>query len=134
MRRLDRRDSFDDVFKNMKKMFDQMQDFTGGGMPVDLKEENGKVILTADLPGVQKEDIDLKADSEKIEIAAQSSKEVKEENEKYLRRERSARKFRRTVKWPSPIDAETVSAKYQDGVLRVEAEKDEEEGKDIEIE
>lgn len=134
MRRLDRRDSFDDMFKNMKKMFDQMQDFTGGGMPVDLKEEDGKVILTADLPGVQKEDIDLKADSEKIEIAAQSSQEVKEENEKYLRRERSARKFRRTVSWPSPVDAETVSAKYQDGVLRVEAEKEEEEGRDIEIE
>jgi HSP20 family protein len=134
MRRLDRRDGFEDMFENMRKMFDQVQDFAGGGMPVDIKEEDGKVIVTADLPGVQKEDIDLKADSETLEIAAESSKEVKEENEKYLRQERSARRYMRTIQWPSPVEPDTVSAEYQDGVLRVEAEKSEEEGRNIEIE
>lgn len=133
MRRLDRRDGFDDVFEQMRKMFDQVQDFAGGGMPVDIKEENGKVVVTADIPGVQKEDIDLKADSEKLEIAAQSSQEVKEENEKYLRQERSAKRYRRSISWPSPVDAESVTAEYQDGVLRVEAEKEEQEGRDIDI-
>lgn len=134
MRRLDRRDSFDDVFEQMQKMFNQVQDFAGGGMPVDIKEEDGNVVVTADLPGVQKEDIDLKADSETLEIAAESSKEVKEENEKYLRQERSAKRYMRTINWPSPVEPDTVSAKYQDGVLRVEAEKSEEEGQNIEIE
>lgn len=133
MRRLDRRDGFDDVFEQMRKMFDQVQDFAGGGMPVDIKEEDGKVIVTADIPGVQKEDIDLKADSKKLEIAAQSSQEVKEENEKYLRQERSAKRYRRSISWPSPVDAESVTAEYQDGVLRVEAEKEEQEGRDIDI-
>ena len=133
MRRLDRRDGFDDMFEQMRKMFDQVQDFAGGGMPVDIKEEDGNVVVTADLPGVQKEDIDLKADSEKLEIVAQSSQEVKEENEKYLRRERSAKRYQRAISWPSPVDAESINARYQDGVLRVEAEKEEEEGKDIDI-
>lgn len=134
MKRLDRRDGFDDVFEQMRKMFDQVQDFGGSGMPVDIKEQKGDVVVTADLPGVQKEDIDLKADSEKLEIAAQSSQEVKEENEKYLRRERSARHYRRSISWPSPVDAESITAEYKEGVLRVEAEKEEEEGRNIDIE
>lgn len=140
VKRLDRQDSFNDIFDQMHKMFNQMQSFGRDldfrtSVPVDIMEENGKVVVTADLPGVQKEDINLKADEDSIEISAESSAEVKEENEKYLRRERSSRRFRRVVSWPTKIDAESIKAKYDDGVLRVEAEKKEgESGDSIEIE
>lgn len=136
MRRLDRRDDIDDVFNRMQNVFSQFQDLAdmSPGMPVNVKEEDEKIVVSADMPGVEKEDINLKADSEGIEISAESTEEFKEENEKYFRQERSSRKYRRTVSWPTPVDPETIRASYEDGVLTVEAEKEESEGWDVEIE
>lgn len=139
MRRLDRRDDIDDVFDQMQSMFKNFQEFGeelafGSNVPVDIKEEEGKIVMSADLPGVEKEDINLKADEEGVEISAESSQEIKEENEKYVRRERSSRSFRRRVRWPTEIDPETITAEYEDGVLNIEAEKEESEDWDIEIE
>lgn len=139
-KRLDRENSTKDVFDQMHKMFNQMQNFSKdlnfrSSVPVDIKEEDGKVVLTADLPGVQKDNINLKADEDSVEISAESSTEVKEENEKYLRKERSSRSFRRVISWPTSIDSETIKAEYEDGVLSVEAEKkDSSGGNSIEIE
>jgi HSP20 family protein len=139
-KRLDRENSTKDVFDQMHKMFNQMQNFSKdlnfrSSVPVNIKEEDGKVVLTADLPGVQKDNINLKADEDSVEISAESSTEVKEENEKYLRKERSSRSFRRVISWPTSIDSETIKAEYEDGVLSVEAEKkDSSGGNSIEIE
>ena len=137
MRRLRRQDE-SDVMDHFQRMFEEMQEMgknivPGGQMPVDIREENREIIITADMPGVQKEDISLKADDDQIEITAEGSQEIKEENEKYIRKERSKRMFRRTVQWPSKIDTETVKASYKDGVLEITAEKEGSEGKDIEI-
>lgn len=141
MKKLNRRDGIDDVYDQMQKMFNQFQSFgrdldlVSGGVPINIMEDNGKVVLTADMPGVQKEDINLKADETGLELSAESSQEVKEENEKYLRRERSTRKYSRRVSWPTEIDPESLKAKYEDGVLTVEAEKVENGDEwDVEIE
>jgi HSP20 family protein len=136
MRKLDRRDGIDDVVDHMQKMFNQFQDMADfrGSMPVNVKEEDGKVIVSADMPGVQKEDINLKADNDGLEISAESKEEIKEENEKYIRKERSSRTYRRRVAWPTEVDPETVSAEYTDGVLTVKADKEDSEDWDIEIE
>ncbi len=140
MKRMDRRDRFDGFFDQMQNMFNQFQNYGNlditSGVAVNIREENGKVVLTADLPGVQKEDISLKADENGVEIAAESEQEIKEENEKYLRRERSSRRYNRRVAWPKDVDPETIKAKYEDGVLTVEAEKVEEDDSewDVEIE
>lgn len=133
-----RRDPIDDFFDQMQKVFNEFQekgrDLTGlGSVPVDIREEDGHIVISADLPGVSKEDINLRADEDKLEISAESSMDYKEENEKYIRRERSSRSFRREVAWPSKIDPETIEAEYNDGVLEVRAEKEETEGKDIDI-
>jgi HSP20 family protein len=108
-------------------------EFTGH-MPIDVREEDGNLIISADLPGVQKEDIDIKADGQNVQISAESSAEVKEENEKYLRKERTKRRFRRTVQWPKKVGEDTISAEYSDGVLEITAELEEDEGTEIEIE
>ncbi|QGA79998.1 Hsp20/alpha crystallin family protein [Candidatus Nanohalobium constans] len=140
MRRLDRQNS-DDLFEQMQNMIEEFQnkgmnlatEFTGH-MPIDVREEDGNLIISADLPGVQKEDINIKADGQKVEISAEASQEIKEENEKYLRKERSSRSFRRTVQWPREVDEETINAEYEDGVLEISAELSEDEGTEIEIE
>lgn len=139
MRRLDRNDSLDDLQDQMRKMFNQLQNYgrerLNAEVPINMKEEDGNIVVTADLPGVEKENINLKADDNRLEISAESSTEIKEENEKYIRRERSSRHFRRTVSWPVRVDTESINAEYEDGVLRVEAEKEDETGgRDINIE
>jgi HSP20 family protein len=141
MRRLARQDDLDDVFKQMEDMFKQFHDKgmsfaseLGGGFPVDIREEDGEFTVSADLPGVEKEDINIKADADGIEVSAESSHEIEEENEKYYRKERSQRRFNRRVDFPQPVDPETIEASYEDGVLTVTAEKDVDEGRDIEIE
>ena len=141
MRRLKRQDDVDDLFKQMENLFSQFHekgmDFASElrpNFPVDIAEEEGQYIVTADLPGVEKEEINIKADNEGVEISAESSHEIEEENEKYYRKERSQRQFNRRVSFPSQVEAESIEASYEDGVLTITADKDEEEGHDIEIE
>lgn len=141
MRRLRRRDGFDDLFNQMEDFVDQFQelgrDFTSGvstGIPVDIREEDGEYILEADLPGVQKDELNVKADENTLEISADVNQEVKEEGENYVRKERSTRSYRRKVAWPSPVEPESVEAEYENGILTVTAEKNEESGKDVEVE
>ncbi|MEF8880823.1 MAG: Hsp20/alpha crystallin family protein [Candidatus Nanohaloarchaea archaeon] len=139
MKRLDRKDG--DVFDQMQKMMEELQNKGMGfasdltqSTPIDIREEDGELIISADMPGVEKEEINVRADEKQAEISAESSAEVKEENEKYLRRERRSRKFRRTVPWPKNIDSDTVSAEYKDGVLEVSAEVEEDSGISVEVE
>ena len=140
MRRLDRQNT-EDIFKQMQNMIEEVTgkgmnlatEFTGH-MPIDVREEDGNLIISADLPGVQKEDIDITADGQNVQITAESSAELKEENEKYLRKERTQRSFRRNIHWPKEIDEDTIQAEYNDGVLEISAELKENEGEEIEIE
>ncbi len=141
MRRLKRQDDLDDIFKQMENVFNQFQEkgmnFASElkpNFPVDIAEEEGEFVITADLPGVDKEEINITADEESVEISAESSAELEEENEKYYRKERSTRRFNRRVNFPSKVDAATVEAEYEDGVLTITAEKEEEEGREVEIE
>jgi len=141
MRRLQRQDDLDDIFKNMEKMFNQFQekgmDFASElrpNFPVDVKEEEGGFVVTADLPGVDKNEINVKADNESVEISAEASHEIEEENEKYYRKERSQRTFNRRIDFPKQVDPETIEASYDDGVLTITADKDEEDSRNVEIE
>jgi HSP20 family protein len=139
MRRLDRKDG--DVFDQMQKMFEELQNKSIGlaedfssGTPIDIREDDGQLVVSADMPGVEKEEINVKADDSQVEISAESNTEVKEENEKYLRKERQSRRFRRTVPWPKSINPETVTAEYEDGVLEVSADVEGKKGKDVQVE
>ena len=141
MRRLKRADNVEDVFNQMEnllnKFHEQGMDFASELSPNftgDIDEEEGRYVVTADMQGGAQGEINLKADSEGVEISAESSHEIEEENEKYYRKERSQRQFNRRIEFPSQVEAETVEASYEDGVLTVTADKDEEDGHTIEIE
>lgn len=140
MRKLDRAENVDDIFNQMEKVFSEFQekgrnfahDFTTG-FPVDIIEEDGEFVVSADMPGVEKEEINVTADAEGVEISAESNQEIEEENEKYYRRERSRKVFNRRVSFPQPVDPDTIEASYDDGVLEIRAEKDQEDGHSVDI-
>lgn len=138
MRRLNRRDGLDDIFNQMQRFADEIQErgmnIAERGIPVDIHEDDETVTITADMPGVEKEDISLKADEDGVSITAEHEADIKEENEKYVRRERSRKTYQRTVHWPVEVDPATVTANYENGVLEITAEKEESPSHSIDIE
>jgi len=85
-------------------------------------------VITAELPGVAPEDIDISVVGEILTLTGTRQPEVLQEGEKYHRRERSQGKFTRTFELPFAVEADQVEAIFEKGVLQVylpraEAEK-----------
>ena len=86
---------------------------------VDVKEEDDKVIVTTDLPGVDKKDIEISVNDNILEISAKCGKESEVEKEGYVRRERTYNRFSRMVTLPSVVTEEGAKAKLKDGVMTI---------------
>ncbi|WP_250441711.1 Hsp20/alpha crystallin family protein [Caballeronia sp. AZ1_KS37] len=89
-----------------------------GQVKIDVSETDASYQVKAELPGVEKKDIDVKLDRSTVSIHAKSerNKEVKE-GERVIRRERYAGEVSRTFSLGSEIDEAGASALYQDGIL-----------------
>ena len=131
----------DDMFRRMNKAFKDLQDMQGDftdlgkAFPVDMEDKEDKFILKADMPGLKKEDINLKATDNEVAISAQSKEEVHEEKENFVRKERSSRTFSRRVSLPESVDTDSIKAKYENGVLRIELpKKEKKKKKEVEVE
>jgi len=90
---------------------------------VDIKEKEGKIIVAADIPGVEKSDISINIRGDTLEISAEKKEEKEEEEEGYIRRERSYKKFYRSIPLPTEVDKDNVDATFENGVLRIEMPK-----------
>ena len=84
---------------------------------VDIYEENGSVILEAELPGIDESQIQLEVDSQQVSIRARPTECG--DSRRYHRQERHARSFQREIPLPVRIDRENVIAMIRDGVLLV---------------
>jgi HSP20 family protein len=91
--------------------------------PVDVYEEGDTIIVKAELPGMKKEEIALHVTNDLLTIAGKKTKEEKVERKDYLKVERAAGEFTRTVKLPATVLADRVTAAYRDGVLEIRAPK-----------
>jgi HSP20 family protein len=110
-----------------------------GGMQIDVAEYDDDVVVTADLPGFEKEDIDLTISGDALTISADRALENEEESDYYVRRERRHRSVRRTIPLPAEVREGDASAAYTNGVLtvtlpRVEPVADEGDSHHIDIE
>lgn len=93
---------------------------TGGGTfpPINVFQDGEDFVITAELPGVRKEDLEIQVKGDQVRI--QGTKAVAyPEDASVHRRERSGARFDRTLQLPAQIDAAKVSAEYRDGVLTV---------------
>jgi HSP20 family protein len=89
-------------------------------MKVDVAEKNGSYLVTAEVPGVKKEDIRVSVDGAQVTLEA----EVKQEreagkDERVLHVERAYGKATRSFSLPQEIDEAKVEAKYRDGLLEL---------------
>ena len=86
---------------------------------VDIKEENERFVLEADIPGVDPKDIEITMDTGVLTIKGERKHESEEDANGYKRVERSYGSFYRRFSLPDTANAEAVSAKGKDGVLEV---------------
>ncbi len=93
-------------------------------MKLDIKEMTNDYQIVVELPGVDRENINLSVTDEVLTISVEKSEAINEENTKYIRKERKFGSYSRSFSIPN-IDAEQISANYHDGVLIINIPKNE---------
>ena len=91
---------------------------------VDIKELDGHYEITAELPGVSRDDIQVHVKDGVLTLEAETTQEDKEEQEgKVIRQERRYGKFLRSFNLGGDVQEEDIKASFKDGVLKLEAPK-----------
>jgi len=93
--------------------------FRGGYPTVNLFQKGDDYVITAEVPGVRKEDISVEVKGDLVRIAGERKPDFQAQEVSVHRMEREYTKFDRTIKVPIPIDPEKVTASCEDGILAV---------------
>jgi HSP20 family protein len=93
---------------------------------VDVYEEKDEIVVKAELPGMDKSDIEVNISDSELTLKGEKKKEEKIEEENYFRSERSYGAFVRSVDLPTDVQADKVKAAFKNGILEVRLPKTEE--------
>ncbi|MCA1058374.1 Hsp20/alpha crystallin family protein [Rossellomorea aquimaris] len=118
--------------KPMKGMLQSIDEFFAsssnpfGSFPVELSETDDHYVVSAELPGVTKEQIQLDVYPQSITISVTNKETYSEESEKHqtIKRKQSLRKSSRTISFPRVVNEKKVKASYKDGLLTVKVNKE----------
>lgn len=89
------------------------------GLPVDVYEAGGDLVVKAAIPGVKREDIKVDVTDGVLHIAAESKAEKNIEEKDYYLHEYSHGKISRSLRLPSDVEFDKAQAMYRDGILRI---------------
>jgi HSP20 family protein len=116
-------DLVDDLFKGFLVRPVAYEGSRSGALPrikVDVAEKNGTYQVTADLPGVKKEDIQVAIDGAQVTLSAEIRREKETaDGERVLHAERTFGKVSRSFSLPLELDEAKAEAKFRDGVLEL---------------
>jgi len=93
---------------------------------LDVFEEKEDIVVKADLPGMNKEEIEVTVTGDVVTIKGEKKKEEEVKEKDYYRRERSDGSFVRSVELPCEVKSDQIKANFKDGVLEVRMPKTEE--------
>jgi len=103
---------------------DRMLPALRGEFRVDVRDHDDEIIIVADLPGVEKEDVSLQLINPRaLEIACERKDEKEEKAEGYYMRERMYGSMHRIVALPADVSEEASAASFKNGVLEVRLKK-----------
>lgn len=88
-----------------------------GGMALDISERDGRLVVRADLPGFDRDQIDVQIHKGVLTIRGERATETESKDEKYYRRERRFGAVARSIALPGNITDEHVDASFENGVL-----------------
>ncbi|MFW5900882.1 MAG: Hsp20/alpha crystallin family protein [Halodesulfurarchaeum sp.] len=123
-------------FEEIARSWSEEPELVSSPVRVDLKETDDEFVLTAELPGFDKDDIDVRVTDSTLRLEAQHAEETEAEEEgEYIRRERHRASVTRSISLPEAVEADDISATFNNGVLTVQMLKSEPvtQGKQIEI-
>ena len=113
-------DFLDDAMRSMMRPWRWEGSEPSPRIRVDLSEVNGNYVVKADIPGVRKEDIDVRIDGNMVTISAELKKEREaREGARVLRHERQYGYASRAFTLSSPVDESKADARYENGVLEL---------------
>ena len=95
-----------------------------GAYPVDIREEDGKLVVDAEMPGFKRDEIDVSVENGVLRIQAERKPEETEGTEHL--KERRYTRVERAFTLPAEVDDSDVDAKLQEGVLHLELPKSKE--------
>jgi HSP20 family protein len=87
---------------------------------MDILEQEGKLVVRMDLPGMKREDIDVAIEGDMLVVSGQRSEEKETKEEDYYCSERSYGSFRRAIRLPEGATTDAIEATYKDGVLEMQ--------------
>tara|TARA_Y100001958_G_C20692738_1_gene202433 strand:+ start:97 stop:507 length:411 start_codon:yes stop_codon:yes gene_type:complete len=90
---------------------------------VDVKETDNSFLISADIPGLPKKDINIEVSDDVLSITGQRTEDKVEDSDLYHYRERSKGAFTRSFHLPESVDEKKISANFKDGILSIELPK-----------
>lgn len=127
-------------FKEMRSLWDQVDrlfgDFFGrfplerrvqaiGYPSVDVEETKDSVIVTAELPGINKKEINITLGEDTLTVSGEKKREKEEKGRTFYRAERSYGSFERTIPLPCEIETNKAKAAFENGILTINLPKSE---------
>ena len=106
-----------------KDLLQEVGRFGGASPAVDVYEDDGHIVVKADIPGLSRDEISVKLIENTLEISGEKTTEEKVDRRDYLRVERTYGRFNRVLRLPEGLDADNVAASFTDGVLEVRIPK-----------
>ena len=91
--------------------------------PINIWLGDNSVVVTAELPGVTRDDVNLSLQEDVVTLAGQREPKSQEQNVSWQRRERAYGTFSRTVQLPFRVDPEKVQARFNNGILEIELQR-----------
>ena len=106
--------------QEMNRLFSSAGQKTQQDYPaVNIWEKEGASIVTAELPGIDPEKMDITVSDNILSIAGTALKETFDKGEIYLRQERGIGNFKRNIQLPFQVDTKAVDARYEKGILMI---------------
>lgn len=101
------------------KEMETLAPFEGRMPSVDMIDRDDEVVVRAELPGVNKDDLEVTLSEHTLAIEAHTKREEEEEKGEYYRKEMTRGDFRRTLALPGGLDEDKAKATFTDGVLEL---------------
>ena len=125
-------DPYRDVIALQNRMNSLFRDMNGENDPVaaasfvpavDIYEDNQKVVLKLEVPGIEEKDLDVRVENNTLTVKGERKFEAEEKEQNFHRIERRYGSFYRAFTLPSTVDTQNIGANYSAGVLRLELKK-----------
>ena len=112
---------FDEVFGDVARRSGRQQGEapTRWAPVLDVLQEDGNIVVRAELPGVKPEDVDVTLHNGVLTIAGKREAEEQREGSGFIVRERRYGSFRRSMTLPQGVDESSIGARFEGGVLEV---------------